>query len=116
MKDTFLAEEVNLIPKEGLEVPADLYETSPALFPLLYRGPERERTPINEEIRKIGRENTLYSNLENVNLTRKDVKHPIMTKTYNVSPFGIKDQLISNFTKIVPVNTNLLKMVKKLLI
>ena len=79
MRDTYLAEEVNLIQKEGSDVPADIYEAL--------------RIPINEEIRRIGREVELYSNLEYVNLTRNNIKTPIMTRTYNVTRYGVTPSL-----------------------
>ena len=41
-----------------------------------------------------------YRSLNYVNLTRKMVKTPIMTRTYNVTRSGIRDQLMSNFEKI----------------
>ena len=85
MKDVDLAEEVNLINKEGIDVPADIYETL--------------RTLINEEIRRVGREEPLYPNLQFVNLSRKDIKQPIIYKTYNVTRYGVKEQLIVCFTK-----------------
>ena len=77
IKDCELAKEVNLIPplaELGGEKtsPADIYETL--------------RTPINEKIRRLGREDPTFSNLEYVELSRSDVKQPIMTKTYNVTP------------------------------
>ena len=83
IKDCELAKEVNLIPKDKLDVPADIYESL--------------RIPINEEIRKTGRENASYPNLQYVNLSRSDVKHPIMTKTYNVTLYGVNEQLKDKF-------------------
>lgn len=83
IKDCELAKEVNLIPRDNLDVPADIYEAL--------------RTPINEEIRKTGRENASYPNLQYVNLSRSDVKHPIMTKTYNVTLYGVNEQLKDKF-------------------
>ena len=84
MRDEDLAKEVNIVPTE---VPADIYETL--------------RGPINEEIRRIGLVDPIYSGLQFVNLSRKNVKQPIMTKTYNVTPYGVKEQLISQFTEIL---------------
>lgn len=85
IRDTDLAIEVNLISKNLDIGPADIYETL--------------KEPINEKIRRVGREEVGYFNLQHVNLTIKNVKTPIMTKTYNVSQRGIQEQLINSFTK-----------------
>jgi DNA-dependent RNA polymerase len=86
MRDFQLASEVNLVPQDDNDVVSDIYNTL--------------RIPINERIRNYGRENILYSSLANINLERKHVKPPIMTKTYNVTLTGITEQLISMFPKI----------------
>ena len=83
IKDCELAQEVNLTSREDIDEPADIYNAL--------------RYPINEAIRKMGRENPLYPNLEFVDLSRSDVKHPIMTKTYNVTLYGIINQLKVKF-------------------
>lgn len=51
-------------------------------------------------IREEGKNNWLYSNLKYVDLQRNDIKTPIMTKTYNVTIIGIRDQLASKFKTI----------------
>lgn len=83
IKDENLAREVNLIDRSDSDKPADIYR---ALL-----------KPINEEIRSIGETDFNYSKLALVNLDRKDVKHPILTRTYNVSQFGVSNQLIKGF-------------------
>jgi hypothetical protein len=85
MKDVQLAKEVNLVAQDDNTKVSDIYNSL--------------RMPINEEIRKYGKDNPKYSNLEFVDLKRKDLKTPIMTKTYAVTQLGIKNQLASNFTK-----------------
>jgi DNA-directed RNA polymerase, mitochondrial len=85
MRDFQLASEVNLIPQKDDEGVADIYNTL--------------RIEINERIRAEGRDNYVFSNLEKVDLQRSDVKTPIMTKSYNVTLLGIKEQLISKFEK-----------------
>jgi len=83
IRDTDLALKVNLTAPVKDTGSEDIYESL--------------RGPINEEIRRVGREDSKYSNLTMVELTRKNVKTPIMTKTYNVTQRGIQEQLISGF-------------------
>lgn len=83
IKDKDLAEEVNLAPKNESDVPADIYNTLV--------------DPINDAIHAKGEEDSKYNKLKLVKLSRNDVKHPIMTRTYNVTVMGVKDQLISKF-------------------
>jgi DNA-directed RNA polymerase, mitochondrial len=85
MRDFKLASEVNLITPNDSKGVSDIYN--------------KLRIPINEEIRKYGKENPKYSILELVDLKRSDLKLPIMTKTYNVTQLGIKNQLASILTK-----------------
>lgn len=90
MQDIVLASKVNLIfsknPLKAETGPSDIYNEL--------------RGPINDEIRKTGLIYPEYRSLNYVNLTRKMVKTPIMTRTYNVTRSGIRDQLMSNFEKI----------------
>ena len=86
MRDIQLASNVNLIPQDDNHKVADIYNSL--------------REPINELIREEGRNNYLYSNLMYVDLQRNDIKSPIMTKTYNVTLLGIKDQLAARFKKV----------------
>ena len=74
MKDCTLAKEVNLVKLEHMQGAADIYE--------------KLLIPINEEIIRVGREHAIFKNLASVHLERSDVKQPIMTKTYNVSPLA----------------------------
>lgn len=90
LADFNLGNNVNLVPSEKIN---DIYST------LL--------NPVNNAINKEGKENTEYSSLSEIKLTRKNIKRPIMTKVYNVSIIGIKDQLISDFKKVkIGVKTN----------
>lgn len=81
MKDLELGTNTNLIESTMDEKPGDIYET------LL--------EPINKAINVFGEENIQYSMLSLVKLTRKEVKTPIMTKVYNVTKYGISNQLQS---------------------
>lgn len=82
IKDKELAAEVNLVDIPGVDKPSDIYQSLVE--------------PINEAIHAKGAEGFKYANLLEVKLRRKDVKHPIMTRTYNVSVLGVKNQLVSN--------------------
>lgn len=79
MKDLELGSQTNLIPSKMEEGPGDIYDS------LL--------EPINKAINKFGEENLDYSLLSLVKLTRKEVKRSIMTKVYNVTVYGISQQL-----------------------
>ena len=79
MKDLELGSQTNLIPSKMEEGQGDIYDS------LL--------EPINKAINKFGEENLEYSLLSLVKLTRKEVKRSIMTKVYNVTVYGISQQL-----------------------
>ena len=49
--------------------------------------------PINQAINKFGKSDPEFSALQDLYLDRKALKRPIMTQNYNVSIFGMKDQL-----------------------
>jgi DNA-directed RNA polymerase len=83
MKDLELGANTNLISSKMEDKPEDIYET------LL--------EPINNAINEFGEENVEYPMLSLVKLTRKEVKIPIMTKVYNVTKYGISNQLQSIF-------------------
>jgi DNA-directed RNA polymerase len=93
MRDLQLATQVNLIPQDDTSKMGDIYNSL--------------KEPINELIRQEGRDNELFPNLKYVDLQRSDIKTPIMTKTYNVTVLGIKEQLISKFNKIKEGNEEL---------
>jgi DNA-directed RNA polymerase len=93
MRDLQLATQVNLIPQDDNSKIGDIYNSL--------------REPINELIRLEGRNNELFPNLKYVDLQRSDIKTPIMTKTYNVTILGIKEQLASRFNKIKEGNEEL---------
>ena len=52
---------------------------------------------INKAINKFGEENDEYDALSLVKLNRKIIKQSIMTKVYNVSVYGISQQLQNKF-------------------
>ena|ERR1700712_3742419 len=56
--------------------------------------------PINKAINIYGLDNSEFYNLTYVKLTRKELKTLIMTKTYNVTTFGMRGQLMDKFDKI----------------
>lgn len=87
IKDTELSELVNLNSSDITTEPKDIYQSLVE--------------PINDKIRQLGKESVHFSNLADVCLSRKHVKAPIMTKTYNVTVRGIVSQLITYFKKEV---------------
>ena len=92
MRDDILAPNVNLDEQTYKDVVSDVYS-------ILSK-------PINEEIRRVGRDNPIYENLSEVNLPRKILKRSVMTTAYNVSIFGIKEQIASFFkSKKVKLST-----------
>lgn len=93
LQDLELGSHVNLLPKEETEVPGDIYTEI--------------TEPINKAINKYGEENLEYSNLSIVKFNRKILKQSIMTKVYNVSSFGISNQLKSKLEKITDKNNEL---------
>lgn len=56
--------------------------------------------PINNNIKEFAEKNALYSHFKDIKLSRKELKKVIMTKTYNVSLFGISDQLKASAEKV----------------
>nr|QWO71396.1 RNA polymerase [Termitomyces sp. K1Ag] len=62
---------------------------------------------INMAINEFGEENPEFANLALVKLNRKEVKESIMTKVYNVSKYGMAQQLQSKFK--VKINPSLSK-------
>lgn len=87
MKDLDLAENVNLKPQMPMDRVKDLYTDLLEI--------------INEEISNVGYSTgSLYPFLKYVELTRDIVKHPIMTILYNVSIFGIREQITGKLTEV----------------
>jgi DNA-directed RNA polymerase len=84
-QDLDLAQHVNLVPQSDNDKVSDIYAYL--------------TDPINETIRAEGIANPIYSSLKFVKLERSDVKQPIMTKTYNVTVLGIKEQLAKRFKR-----------------
>lgn len=90
--DIETAKDVNLIPSENNpEVVQDLYAKSTISF--------------NKYINDYGKKNKNFSNLAKVNFSRSIFKQPIMTITYNVSVFGISQQIKSSLEKVKVGNT-----------
>lgn len=81
--DATLAEEVNLIESNTV---SDLYQN---MVPR-----------INKCINAAGKSDLNFSKLGIVKLTRKEIKSIIMTKSYNVTTFGIIEQLKNNVENI----------------
>nr|QWO71381.1 RNA polymerase [Termitomyces sp. T50a] len=81
IKDTDLGLNVNLTKQHEEDKVADIYN--------------KLLKTINLAISLEGNDiNTKHPNLKHVELTRSDVKQPIMTKTYNVSLLGMKNQIM----------------------
>ena len=91
MRDYNVGKNVNLVPGETV---ADIYS--------LLIG------PINTKLNNMG-----IKNFENIQLTRKEVKRPIMTTTYRVTNFGIRNQLIENLKSITIYVENNKTLIKK---
>ena len=92
--DVELAKKVNLIHDSNNEKPEDFYLSLVE--------------PLNKAINEYGKENIEYSALSELHLTRKILKQPIMTLNYNVSVFGMKEQLYNKLkveTKIDNLNS-----------
>lgn len=84
--DQNLAENVNLINSKNKDVVKDFYST---LVP-----------HINDAINNAWKTDVKANNFKNIKLTRKELKSIIMTKAYNVTTYGINEQLKSNLNKI----------------
>lgn len=88
--DSDLGKLVNLTASNRYDRPADFYQELVE--------------PINKAINNYGKINPEYKSLSNLYLTRDELKRPIMTQNYNVSIFGMKQQLFEIFK--VKDNTN----------
>ena len=86
--DTDLALKVNLT---DLDTPEDIYANLVE--------------PINKAINEYGKNHSDVSSLSEIYLDHSVLKHPIMTQNYNVSIFGMKEQLL-NSLKVKEFNTN----------
>ena len=62
--------------------------------------------PINEAINDYGRKNKDYESLTDIFLNRSILKQPIMTQNYNVSLFGMKEQLYSRLKTETIISEN----------
>lgn len=83
LQDIELGSNVNLKKQYEKDEPGDLYE--------------QITLPINKAINNLGEENNEYSHFKNIKLNRNILKRSIMTKVYNVSQFGIAEQLKEKF-------------------
>jgi DNA-directed RNA polymerase len=86
MKDLELGANTNLLPSNIEDKPEDIYSL------LLVH--------INKKVNEFGMNNPEFGILESVKLTRKEIKTSVMTKVYNVTIYGISQQLQSIFTKV----------------
>lgn len=82
LRDLELGSRVNLVSSTHSDIPADIYSS------LL--------DPINNAINKFGEDNIDYSHFALIKFNRKNIKQSIMTKVYNVTTFGISNQLKNN--------------------
>lgn len=92
IRDLELGTNVNLLKSSQFDSPNDIY---------VYLA-----KPINDAINKYGEENIDHAVLSLTEFDRDILKLVIMTKTYNVSVFGIAQQLKSKFEKIVKPKNN----------
>jgi hypothetical protein len=95
IQDYDTGSKVNLIPQTETDNVEDIYSE------LL--------NPINNAINKFGIENIEYFLFKDIKLTRKHIKQPIMTKTYNNTVKGITSQLINTLEYEIieePINNN----------
>jgi hypothetical protein len=86
IKNLELGSQTNLLPSTIDDIPEDLYSS------LL--------EPINKAIRDYGQNSMEFEILKYVKLTRKEIKRTIMTKVYNVTIYGISNQLKETFKSI----------------
>jgi hypothetical protein len=86
LQDLELGSKVSLVPYKEEDKPGDIYSELVVV--------------INEAINKYGRENINFVNLSLIKLNRNILKQSILTKVYNVTRFGIAEQLKSKLNKI----------------
>lgn len=80
MRDLELGSKVNLIPQT--DIVGDIYSNI--------------MEPLNKAINRFGLNNIEYASLSLVKFNRKIIKTSIMTKVYNVTNYGIAQQLKAN--------------------
>jgi len=85
MKDLELAKKVNLTKSNKTDTPYDLYSEI--------------IEPVNILLNNFGKENIEHAALSLVKFTRKEIKPIVMTKVYNISVYGIAQQLSSSFKR-----------------
>jgi hypothetical protein len=86
MLDLELGKKVNLSPITEKDKPEDIYSS------LI--------EPINLAINKLGETDIKYSHFKDIKLNRKILKQSIMTKVYNVTQFGMKEQIKGKLKKV----------------
>jgi DNA-directed RNA polymerase len=95
LQDLELGTHVNLVPYNE-DKPNDIYSEIV--------------TPINNAINKFGEENIEYSNFTLIKLNRRILKESIMTKVYNVTNYGIVNQIKSKLeSKVIEEISDSLK-------
>lgn len=90
LRDFELATLTNLNKSSKVDIPEDFYSDV--------------INKVNIEINEFGAKNKEYFNLMNVKLDRNLAKESIMTVVYNVSVFGMKEQLARKLKKIIKEN------------
>jgi hypothetical protein len=81
IKDLEIAKSVNLIPQMAEDKVSDIYTKILDI--------------VNKDIQELGNsKDSDFPNLKHLILTRNDIKSPVMTKTYNVTLIGMKNQLV----------------------
>jgi DNA-directed RNA polymerase len=83
MRDIILASEVNLTIEDESKPPKDIYTNLKEI--------------INYNINEYGKKNELFSSFMFILLQRKHIKTSVMTRVYNVTIIGIKEQLSNIF-------------------
>jgi len=104
MQDLELGSHVNITPHDDKDKPGDIYS--------------EVVEPINKELNRIGEEELEYYNLSLVKFERKTLKQSIMTKVYNVTHYGIAQQLKSkmDLIKVEEKRETAIEEIKKALI
>jgi len=87
LQDIELGSTVNLVPYKSEDKPKDIYSELV--------------DPINKAINEFGEKNEEHSNLALIKLNRKIIKTSVMSKVYNVTTYGISQQIQHNLEKVV---------------
>ena len=92
MRDLELGQLVNLSKSNDTDKPADLYS--------------EVVNPVNKALNSYGSTSTEHAVLSLLKFTRKEIKPIVMTKVYNISVYGIAQQLGLGFRKTVSFLSN----------